>query len=156
MDLPDETEDLDLTLRHVSRRFPAQLARALLPPGAVITAVSWLETQLTSRQRRLDRALDVTASGERRLEHTEWQLEMTADVPFRVFEYNTLSALALAVETPAGQKTPRIRSTLVLLSGREEPWPTEGEYRTSPEDAPFSGVSFRIEAVGLPTHGGGA
>ena len=52
-----------------------------------------------------------------------------------------------AAETPAGQKTPRIRSTLVLLSGREEPWPTEGEYRTSPEDAPFSGVSFRIEAV---------
>jgi hypothetical protein len=33
MDLPDETEDLDLTLRHVTRRFPEQLAWALLPPG---------------------------------------------------------------------------------------------------------------------------
>lgn len=147
MDITDETEDLDLTLRHVSRRFPEQLAQALLPPGAVITAVSWFETQLTARQRRLDRALAVTAFGERRLEHTEWQLEMTADVPFRVYEYNTLSALALAAETAAEQKTPRIRSTLVLLSGREAPWPAEGEYRTSPEDAPFSGVSYRIDAV---------
>jgi hypothetical protein len=116
-------------------------------PAPVITEVSWFETQLTSRQRRLDRALDVTASGERRLEHTEWQLEMTADMPFRMYEYNTLFALALAAETPAGQKTPRIRSTLVLLSGREDPWPAEGEYRTSPEDAPFSGLSFRIDAV---------
>jgi hypothetical protein len=35
----------------------------------------------------------------------------------------------------------------VLLSGREKPWPEEGEYRTSPKDASFSGVAFRIEAV---------
>jgi hypothetical protein len=53
----------------------------------------------------------------------------------------------LAAETPAGKDPPPIRSTLVLLSGREKPWPEEGEYRTSPEDAPFSGVTFRIEAV---------
>jgi hypothetical protein len=51
--------------------------------------------------------------------------------------------------TPAGA-TPRIRSTLVLLSGREKPWPEYGEYRTSPdapEGEPFSGVKFRIDAV---------
>lgn len=42
---------------------------------------------------------------------------------------------------------PPIESTLVLLSGREEPWPAEGEFRTSPRDAPFSGVRFRIEPV---------
>jgi len=147
LDLPDETETLDLTLRDVTRRFPEQLARALLPPGAVITSARWLETQVTSRQRRLDRALDVMAGGERRIEHNEWSLEMKANLPFRVYEYNTLTALALAAETPAGEKPPRIRSTLVLLSGREEPWPDEGEYRTSPDDAPFSVVTFRIEAV---------
>jgi hypothetical protein len=147
MDLPDETEDLDLTLRHVTRQFPEQLARALLPAGAVITSARWMDTQITSRQRRLDRALDVTAGGERRIEHNEWSLEMKANMPFRVYEYNSLTALALVAETPAGEKPPRIRSTLVLLSGREEPWPAEGEYRTSPDDAPFSGVSFRIDAV---------
>jgi hypothetical protein len=96
MDLPDETEDLDLTLRHVSRQFPEQLARALLPAGAVITAATWADTQVTSRQRRLDRALDVT---------------------------------------------------LVLLSGRDKPWPAHGEYRTGRDGDPFSGVSYRIDAV---------
>ena len=72
---------------------------------------------------------------------------MTASMPFRMYEYHSLTALALAAETPAGETPPRIRSTLVLLSGRESAWPAEGEYRTSPEDAPFSGVSFRIDAV---------
>jgi hypothetical protein len=147
MDLPDETEDLDLTLRHVSRQFPEQLARALLPPDAIITAASWTDTQLTSRQRRLDRALDVTVGGERRFEHAEMQAEMEADVPFRIYEYHALFALALASETPAGAKVPRIRSTLVLLSGRDKPWPEQGEYRTSPDDEPFSGVCFRIDPV---------
>jgi hypothetical protein len=147
MDLPDESEDLDLTFRHVTRLFPEQLARALLPAGAQITSARCLETQVTSRGRRLDRLLEVVLQKERRVEHNEWQVEMTAVVPFRLYEYHTLTALALAAETPAGEKPPRIRSTVVLLSGREEPWPAEGEYRTSPDDAPFSGVTYRIEAV---------
>jgi hypothetical protein len=147
MDLPDDAEDLDLTLRHVSRQFPEQLARALLPRGTVITAATWYETQVTSRQRRLDRALDVVADGTRRIEHNELQLEMEGDTSFRVYEYHTMTSLALAAETPAGQPPPRIRSTLVLLSGREKPWPEHGEYRTSPEGEAFSGVTFQIDAV---------
>jgi hypothetical protein len=47
----------------------------------------------------------------------------------------------------ADQTPPRIESTLVLLSGREEPWPAWGEYVTSPPGAPFSGLHFRIDAV---------
>jgi hypothetical protein len=35
----------------------------------------------------------------------------------------------------------------VLLTGRDEPWPEKGAFRTSPDDGLFSGVSFRIEAV---------
>jgi hypothetical protein len=147
MDLPDETEDLDLTLRDVSRRFPEQLARALLPQGAVITSARWTDTQIASRQRRMDRGLEVVADGERRIEHNEWQAEMEADTAFRVYEYHCLASLALAAEALLGQTAPRVRSTLVLLSGREKPWPAEGEYRTSPDDAPFSGVTFRIDAV---------
>jgi hypothetical protein len=147
MDLPDDEEDLDLTLRHVSRQFPEQLARALLAPGTVITEARWFETQVTSRQRRLDRAIEVVADGTRSIEHNELQLEMEADTPFRLYEYHTLTALALVDATPAGATPPRIRSTLVLLSGREKPWPEYGEYRTSPEGEAFSGVRFRIDAV---------
>jgi hypothetical protein len=69
-----------------------------------------------------------------------------------------LTVLALADElavapdpkapaAPAAPKLPPVESTLVLLSGREEPWPAEGAYRTSPQSAPFSGVHFRIEPV---------
>jgi hypothetical protein len=147
VDLPDVDEDLDLALRHVTRHFPADLARALLPPGAVVASAQWTETQITSRQRRLDRAVEVVADGVRRFEHVEMQLEMTPDVPFRVFEYQSLLALALAAEAPPGQPIPGIRSTVVLLSGRERPWPELGEHRISPPGERFSGVRFRIDAV---------
>ena len=147
MDLPDSDEDLDLILRHVTRQFPEQLAQALLPPGTVISSARWSDTQVTSRQRRLDRGLEVVVENKRRVEHTEWQLEMLADTPFRVYEYNTLTAIALEAETPAGQETPRIQSTVVLMTGRETPWPEHGTHRTSPDGEPFSGVTFRIDAV---------
>lgn len=142
-DLPDVDESVDLVLRHVTHRFPHQLARAMLPPGTPIASAAWVETQLTARQRRLDRALEVVARRRRRLEHVEWQLEWRGDIPLRVFEYNSLSALSVAHEP----EPPPIRSTVVLLSGREQPWPAEGEYRTSPPGARFSGVRFRIDAV---------
>jgi hypothetical protein len=147
MDPSDAEEDLDLALRHATRPFPEQLARALLPPGTEITSAVWAETQVTARQRRLDRALAVVAGGVLRFEHVEMQLEMVADVPFRIYEYHVLSALALAGETPPGKEVPRIQSTVVLLSGREKAWPEEGEYQTSPDGATFSGVRFRIDAV---------
>ena len=35
----------------------------------------------------------------------------------------------------------------MLLSGREKAWPDSGEYRTSPEGEPFTGVVFHIDAV---------
>jgi hypothetical protein len=159
---PSPTDDVDLVLRHVSRRLPEHFARALLPPGSLVTSATWLDTQVTARQRRLDRALDVrTAAGERRLLHAEWQLRFEADVPFRVYEYHALLAFSLhdeleaakAAAKAAGSATkadltpPHIESTLVLLSGREEPWPEWSEYVTSPPNAPFSGLHFRIDAV---------
>lgn len=159
MDIPDDIEDVDLVLRHVSRLFPEQFARALAPPGATLTVNGWLDTQVTARQRRLDRALDAMVNGHRCLLHGEWQLRMTGAVPFRIYEYHVLLVLALADELatapispdpstdPEAPWLPPIESTLVLLSGREEPWPAEGEFRTSPQSAPFSGVRFRIEPV---------
>ena len=107
-----------------------------MPAGSVVTSAKPLETQATSRQRRLDRGIDVVVDGERGVDLTEWQLEMPANMPFRMYEYHALTALALAGEAAqAKTKPPRIRSTLVLLSGREKAWPEEGEYRTSPEGA---------------------
>ncbi len=129
-DTPDFNEDIDLTLRHVSRQFPGGFARALLPPPMNITSATWFDTQVTARQRRIDRVLDVMADGRRRLEHVEWQLIWAADVPERMFEYHFLTALAGAAETPPDQPRPAVRSTVVLLSGREKPWPSHGEYRT--------------------------
>ncbi|MEZ4308383.1 MAG: hypothetical protein R3F14_10105, partial [Polyangiaceae bacterium] len=142
-DLPEAGESVDLILRHVTRRFPEDFAKALLPPGTQITSATWLDTQVTSRQRRLDRALEVVIDQLCRLEHTEWQLEWVNDLPLRIFEYHVMTALAVA-HRPS---PPQIRSTVVLLSGREEPWPSQGVYRTSPPGEPFSGVSFAIDAV---------
>jgi hypothetical protein len=147
VDLPDVAEDLDLALRHVTRLFPEELARALLPPGAAITSAVWTDTQVTGRQRRLDRAMLVEADGARRFEHVEVQTRMRRDVPFRVFEYQILLALALAAETPRGTPIVPIHSTVVLLSGRKKAWPERAEYRLSPPALPFSGVSFAVDAV---------
>src|SRR5262249_31943721 len=91
MDPNEPLEDVDLVLRHVSRLFPDRPSRALPPPDVVTATAPWLDTQVPARQRRLDRAIDVsTASGERRVLHNEWQLRMEGDVPFRVYEYHSL------------------------------------------------------------------
>ncbi|MBK8258534.1 MAG: hypothetical protein IPK82_38475 [Polyangiaceae bacterium] len=55
--------------------------------------------------------------------------------------------MAMVGETSQPDLRPPIRTTVVLLSGREKPWPDLGEYRTSPRSEPFSGVTFRIDAV---------
>jgi hypothetical protein len=143
----DEDNSVDLILRHVSHRFPDELARALLGADVPVHATVH-ETQITSRHRELDRTLDVRVGDERRLFHIEWQTDMPADMPFRTHEYQTLLSLAVAAENRNGsQLMPPIESVVVLLSGREEPWPAYGSYRLSPPDAPFSGVHFRIEPV---------
>ncbi|MBK8257170.1 MAG: hypothetical protein IPK82_31420 [Polyangiaceae bacterium] len=91
--------------------------------------------------------IEVLAGEERRLEHVEWQLEWEANVPERLFEYHVLVAMTVMDKTSAAHLRPPIRTTVVLLSGREKPWPDLGEYRTSPQNEPFCGVVFRIDAV---------
>ncbi|TKD09939.1 hypothetical protein [Polyangium fumosum] len=146
-DSVEENDSVDLILRHVSHRFPEDLARGLLGVKGPLSA-SVLETQVASRHRELDRTLDVEVKGERRLLHLEWQGDMPANMPFRSYEYQSLMAFAVAAESRAGsQLVPPIESVVVLLGGRAEPWPPHGSYRLSPPDAPFSGVHFRIEPV---------
>ena len=52
----------------------------------------------------------------------------------------------------AGSRTkPRARvpvhSVVIVLRGRKEPWPEEGEYRNDWPELPWSGTRFRVEAV---------
>jgi len=146
-DSREEDDSVDLILRHVSHRFPEALARGLLGVEGPVEA-SVLETQVSSRHRELDRTLDVRFRGERRLFHFEWQGEMPANMPFRSYEYQSLMAFAMAADSRNGpQLLPPIETVVVLLGGREEPWPPYGSYRLSPPEAPFSGVHFRIEPV---------
>jgi hypothetical protein len=146
-DPEDPNDTVDLVLRHVTQRFPDDLARALLGPGLPITAVPY-ETQLDARHRRLDRALDVHVRGDRRLLHVEWQSDMPPDLPLRVYEYNVMLSLAAAAEAAEKkQPIPPIDSVVVLLGGRERPWPSHGFHRTSSRDERFSGVRYRIEPV---------
>jgi len=143
----EEDDSVDLILRHVSHRFPEDLARGLLGVEGPLSA-NVLETQVSSRHRELDRTLDVRVKDERRLIHLEWQGDMPADMPFRSYEYQTLMALAVTAENRVGsQLVPPIETVVVLLGGRAEPWPPHGSYRLSPPEAPFSGVHFRIEPV---------
>ncbi|MDI1484056.1 hypothetical protein [Polyangium sp. y55x31] len=142
-----EDDSVDLILRHISQRFPDELARGLLGCEGPLTAAV-LETQVTSRHRELDRTLDVRIDGERRLLHVEWQTAMPANMPYRTYEYQALLGFAVAEENKSGPElVPPIESIVVLLGGREEPWPLYGTYRVSPRGAPFSGVHFRIEPV---------
>lgn len=143
----EQDDDVDLALRHVTQLFPDELARALLPDARTLTDAAWNETQLTARQRRMDRSLVVVADGQRRVAHVEWQLRWERDLPFRVYEYHALQSLALREAAAPKERVPRVQSTVVLLSGREAPWPSHGVYRTSPKGERFSGVRFRIEAV---------
>lgn len=143
----EQDDDVDLALRHVTQLFPDELARALLPDAHTLTDAAWNETQLTARQRRMDRSLVVVADGQRRVAHVEWQLRWERDLPFRVYEYHALQSLALREAAAPKERVPRVQSTVVLLSGREAPWPSHGVYRTSPKGERFSGVRFRIEAV---------
>ena len=117
------TDDVDLTLRHVAQQFPEGLARALLPEARRLTKCVWLDTQVTSRERRMDKSLYVVADGVARIEHVEWQSHWERGLLVRMYEYHCLTTLALHAAAKRGEKVPGGRSTVVLLSGRQNPWP---------------------------------
>jgi hypothetical protein len=143
-----ELNEVDLTLRHVTHLFPDDLARALLPRAATLTDCAWLDTQVTARERRMDKHLFVVADGVPRIEHVEWQLRWTRSMLLRTFEYHALSTLALHGAAKARQKVARVRSTVVLLGGRRvAPWPAYRGFRTTPAGERFSGLRVRVDAV---------
>ncbi|HSO00030.1 MAG TPA: hypothetical protein VLS89_17170 [Candidatus Nanopelagicales bacterium] len=144
-----------------------------LMPAVPIGPSRWVETQVTAIiERRADKALELDVAGRRRWLQVEFAVAPGRAVFYRMFEYLSLllvaqrAAVAGAVASadPPAVATPHlapdlssdivedtpaapIEGVLIILSGRKQPWPACGRYRTSPPDAPFSGQHFRIEAV---------
>ncbi len=147
-DSSDHRDDVDLALRHVTHRFPDELARALLPDATSLTGFAWHDTQVTARERRMDKNLYVVADGVPRIEHVEWQLRWMPQMLLRTYEYHCLATLGLHGAAKRGERVPRVRSTVVLLSGRRAaPWPAHRSFRTTPAGERFSGLRVHIDAV---------
>ena len=143
---PATMGDADITLRHVARRRPAELARPFLPPGRSIEGVGWIDTQLTHLERRVDKGLRLHIDGELRALQIELFLDLRPEVPRRMFNYLGLLSLALDAEAQ-GQAAPPIESVAVVLSGRKRRWPKWGSHCTAWPKSRFSGAHFRIDAV---------
>ncbi|AUX41255.1 hypothetical protein SOCE26_026650 [Sorangium cellulosum] len=138
--------DADITLRHIARRRPEDLARAFVPGGRAVEVLGWVDTQVTKLERRLDKALHLRVEGEPRVLHVEFCFALRRDVPDLVFEYLGFLFSALRAEG-AGEPVPPIESVAVVLSGRRRRLPAVGKRRTAWPGRRFSGTHFRIDAV---------
>ncbi|MGK3990728.1 hypothetical protein WME99_47215 [Sorangium sp. So ce136] len=138
--------NVDISLRHIARRRPEDLARAFAPEGRAVEVLGWIDTQVTKLERRLDKALRLRVDGAPRVLHVEFCFTLRDDVPDQVFEYLGFLFTALRVEAP-GERVPPIESVAVVLSGRRRRLPATGVRRTAWPERRFSGVHFRIDAV---------
>jgi hypothetical protein len=138
--------DADITLRHLARRRPADLVRAFVSEGHCTEVLGWVDSQVTTIERRVDKALRLRIDGEPRVLHIEFCFALRDDVPDRVFEYLGFLFTALRLEAP-GEPVPPIESVVVVLSGRRRRLPATGERSTAWPGRPFSGAHFRIDAV---------
>jgi len=142
----------DIALRHVVEQHARDLVQGL-SPGLPVESASWVETQLTAMERRMDKALELRSGGLRRLLHLEIVVEPTSRLAFRMFEYATLLVISLQTAADASadvqnEPLPPVQSVALILSGRAKPWSQVAELRTSwPEPAPWSGHRFQIEPV---------
>jgi hypothetical protein len=138
--------DADITLRHIARRRPEELARAFVPEGCPLEFLGWIDTQVTTIERRPDKALRLRVGGALRVLDVEFCFSLRDDVPDRFFEYLGFLFTALRIEAPA-EAVPPIECVAVVLSGRKRRLPATGERRTGWPERRFSGVRFRIDAV---------
>ncbi len=151
----DKPADIDTMLRHVSRRHPHALPRVLFDIDQPIADVRFVETQITARQRRVDRALCIKVGEEYRLLHIEWTYRLDRFVGARVYEYHHLIVMGAEMDAKAhresggrASKPMRVDSVVVVLTGpKTKRLPKIGFYRTSSTEEKFSGVRYRIEAI---------
>jgi hypothetical protein len=147
-DLPRASRmgDADITLRHIARRRPGDVASAFVPRGRPVEVLGWVDTQVTSVERRLDKALRLRLDGELRVLHVEFCFTLRADVPDQILEYLGFLFAPLRAEAP-GEPVPPIESVAVVLSGRKRRLPATGKRGTAWPGRRFSGVHFRVDAV---------
>jgi hypothetical protein len=142
----------DILLRHVTRQHPEGLVRAFLPLSSSgerierVEVLGWADTQVTALERRLDKVLLCRLSGEKRALHAEVTLDFVREIPYRILDYQSLLFLSLRGDM-ATEVPPPIQSVVIVLRGRKESWPSEGELRTGWPESPWSGVRYRIDAV---------
>ena len=150
----EKPADIDTMLRHVSRRHPDALPRMLFGIEEPIEEARYVETQVTARQRRVDRALRVKIAGKGRVLHIEWTYRLDRHVGARVYEYNHLLVMGTHTDTRTERekrgrrsRAPYVDSVVVVLTGRKRRMPRVGLYRTSSKGELFSGIRYRIEAI---------
>jgi len=114
----------DIALRHVVEQHARDLVQGL-SPGLPVESASWVETQLTAMERRMDKALELRSDGRRRLLHLEIVVDPTSSLAFRMFEYAAMLVISLqaASEASAGVRAelPPVKSMALVLSGRAKP-----------------------------------
>jgi predicted transposase YdaD len=138
--------DADITLRHITRQHPEDLARAFVPHGRPVEVVGWVDSQLTSLERRLDKALQLRVDGSLQIVQVEFFFRLDRDVGYRMFEYLAMLVIALHNEA-SDQEVPPIESVAVVLTGRKQRLPARGAFSTAWSGSLFSGARYRIEAV---------
>jgi hypothetical protein len=135
----------DVSLRHVAQRHPDELVQALLPADRPIEVVGWLDTQVTSIERRLDKALELRVAGRRKLLGVEFEIDYRSDAAFRSYAYQALLLIGLGAQEKA--LPPPMESVIILLRGRQDPWPPWIEFRSGWSKAWWNGVHVRMEPV---------
>ncbi|WP_044989699.1 hypothetical protein [Sorangium cellulosum] len=138
--------DADIALRHLARRRPEDLVRPFVAESRPVEVLGWVDSQVTTLERRLDKALRLRVDEQPRVLHVEFCFALRDDVPDRVFEYLGFLFAALRREAP-GEPVPPIESVAVVLSGRRRRLPASGERRIAWPGRPFSGARFRVDAV---------
>jgi len=153
-DDPEAIADADKSLREMSRLFPRGLARLVVRRGERIRRLDWGETQIAARQQRMDRVLVVDVSpSHRKVLHIEWSMRMNEAVTEQTAGYHINAAIAARRDVRRmrrkgePKKRVTVKSCVVVLTGRNIPWPEKGELRTSEEHEGFTGVEFVIEPV---------
>lgn len=150
--------DADTSLRWLSRLYSRSFADLVLHPGEQPVHIDWGETQIAlrreKRQKRLDRLLNVDVSPTlRRILHIEWAMHLDDAVKAQTAHYHIQSAIVARQDERRSRrrgvprKTITVKSMVVVLTGRQTPWPDIGEFRTSDKSHRFVGVEFVIEPV---------
>ena len=134
--------DVDIALRHLATRFGSELARTWVVGSRLETR--WLDTQLTTLDRRIDKALEVRVDGRSELLHLEFEWAWRPDLPYRIYEYQAMLSMALRAERG---NVPPIRSVVVLLTRASSRRSRRGKYKTSAKGELFSGARFEIDRV---------